>query len=187
MKNFLLLLLILNISIVFSQEKIKFDKGVRLIELKKAKNYSIPTSILFQFIDDGHLTNYYKKLDKQLKKRFRKTTTKIGVKYDFIFSEIFKNNVDKLPSNNEKREDYDFQCIITTSFAKVPNSWKTHRNVHLRKTQHYLNLKVFDKQENLLLTAKVDVHANYTIITQNKKVSTIIKKILINNLQPSTL
>ena len=170
MKKYLLLLLLISFT-CFSQNEIKFKKGVRVLENKKQPNFKTPKSILFVFEGDTHLINYYLILTKKLKKRAKKVNIKTGFNYNLFSNNPLNDDLLSIPKNKENDINYTNACVISSSFQKTPKSWRDYYSVKSRKTQHYVNFKMVNKENEEVFSSKFDVHAYYTITTESKKIS----------------
>ncbi|APG65587.1 hypothetical protein LPB136_09530 [Tenacibaculum todarodis] len=184
MKKILLLFLITT-TFCFSQTEIEFKKGVKIINSYKSNNYKVPKSILFEISGDTHLINYYLDLTKKLKKQFKKKGIKVGFNYSLTSLNPFKDDLKNIPKKRKKKKNYEMICELSSSFTKIPESWKEYININKRKTQHFLNASITSKKNINTFKLKLDIHAYYTIVTQNKKISKVITNLITSpTLQP---
>tara|TARA_R110002126_G_scaffold290263_1_gene446854 strand:- start:3102 stop:3629 length:528 start_codon:yes stop_codon:yes gene_type:complete len=173
MKKGILIILFSIISINFSQSqnKIKFKPGIELIENNFKTEYKNPESILFVFNVVGCEANYYMNLAKNLKKRFKKSNTK--VKFNFEINTTLE--IEQIPKKKYSENDFELTCFISTSNM---NSWDNHL-IEKRKQNYDLNL-IFEKISTKENTGKITLNINsyYTIITQNKNSSKLICELI---------
>ncbi|WNW02743.1 hypothetical protein RRF68_04860 [Tenacibaculum sp. HL-MS23] len=173
MKKGILIFLFSIISINFSlgQNKIKFKPGVQIIENSFKTEYKNPESILFVFNIVGCQANFYMNLAKNLKKRFKRTNTKVK----FNFNINTKLEIEQIPKKKHSEKSFELICFVSTSNM---NSWDNHL-IEKRKQNYNLNL-LFEKikTKEKTETIKLNINSYYTIITQNKNSGKLICKLI---------
>ena len=173
MKKEILVFLIcmVSINLIQSQNKVNFKPEIKLLKNTfKAENKN-PESVLFIFNVVNCEANYYINLAKNIKKRFKKSNTK--VKFNFEINT--KLEIEQIPEKKYSKNNFQLICYISTSNLK---SWDNHLT-EKSKQNYDLNLR-FEKNKSKEKEEKIELNINsyHTIITQNKNASKLIFKLL---------
>lgn len=182
MKKIILLLIVFIGINAFSQNKESFKPGVKLIEGQKIENYKNPNSILFVFKGHSHSINFFLDLEKKIRKKFKKNKKKGGkielnFNYNLSTQNSLKHDLEKIPMKKYDRKEYESICHISISDIK---GWD-HHLLKKRKQSYTLDVELKDVNLSALKTFKLNVNSYYTILTQNKKSSSLMYQTLLEN------
>ncbi len=153
--------------------KQKFKPQVKIIENSyKAENRN-PKSILFVFDVIYCLGDFYVDLAKNLKEKFKNSDTK--VECSFLINTTI--GVEDIPKNKYSKNDFELVCFVEISDTKT---WDNDlRNIRKRKQNYDLNfLFKKSKAEQKIGMIKLNINSYYTIMTQNKNSSKLIRGLI---------
>ncbi|WP_347173301.1 hypothetical protein [Polaribacter uvawellassae] len=178
MKKIIVIISVFLCFSVVAQKDKRFKPGVEIIQVEKKSNYQVPKSILIEFTGHTHSITYYKDLAKKLQKRFKRKSIKVDFNYSLSAENPFESDLKKIPKRKLKKEGFESTLQITILPSKTPKDWLNYKDINYRKTQYILVVKLDDKLTKEIIKITLNTHAYYTILTQNKKVSNTIVKIL---------
>lgn len=173
MKKILLILLMFS-SVVFSQKKERFKSGTELLLIEKSSNYKNSKSILFEFSGNTHLVYYYLDLSKKIKKRFHKEGIQVAFNYNLTEGTL-EEDLKIIPKKTHSLINYEAFCKIQ---IKNFTNLKGNNNGH-NKQDYDLELN-FIKNQKTVLKATLNIKTYQTILTENKRVSKDLLKIITN-------
>ena len=171
------------ITNTYSQEKIKFKAGVKILNYNKTKEFVInkKDSILFVLkADTPHLINHYLDLSRNLKKSFRKYKVKTYFNYEMnVNDNSFEVDVKSIPKKVYDKNDFKNIVYIKAVFTNTVKLSNIRFPVSKRQTHHQLKFN-FEKDDNEIMNFVLDIMSYNTIVHKNKRVASEIRKKLLD-------
>lgn len=159
-----------------AQKSKKFKEGVEIITLEKVENYQTPRSILIEFTGHTHSIHFYLDLAKKLKRKLNRKSIKVNFNYTLSAPNSFQTDLDLIPKDRYKAENYN---VLFHIGYKGMESWSS-RSLDSNRQNIKLHSSLL-KDNNVQIIAILDVNTYKTILTQNRKVSNLLVKILTEN------
>jgi len=156
---------------VYGQSDTSFEPGVEILQEDSSFIVANNSRILFIFKDDLHLVNFYKDLEKKLKKQFKKSSLKIGFEYKLDARNPLSSDLKSLPK--KKLDKAKFEYFITVSISDI-KGWDND-TIEKRKQQFLISLGLrANSSEDEFASVQIQVNTYNTLLTQNIKVGEVI-------------
>ena len=176
MKVSLVLIVLFLTANSFSQEGERFEPGVKLIENERIADYKKPKSVLFYFEGHTHTINYFLDLKKRIEREFKNNMKDVNLGFNYYLSSKnpLESDLNNIPDSKYRKSEYETICRVWVSDFK---NWDNHL-FEERKQNYHLNIEFESIKSKKLFTSVLNVNTYRTIVTQNKKSSKLIYKII---------
>lgn len=167
----LILLILITTSCATTKSK-KFKAGAEIFQIEKSENYKKPTSVLVEFLGHTHSIYFYSDLAKRLKRQFKRKSIKVDFNYILSAKNPFEKDVNLIPKTRYEKGNYNLVCKISfPKYEKIGGSFE------FSKLNFKLNFRVL-KKSKIQLKSVLNVNTYKTILTQNRKLSKLIVKLI---------
>lgn len=156
---------------VYGQSDTSFDPGVEILHEDASFSIAEHSRILFVFKGDLHLVNFYKDLEKKLKKQFKKSSLKIGFEYKLDSGNPLSSDLKSLPKKKPNKSRFEHVLSISTADIK---SWD-NTVIEQRKQQFLIDIEVKSNlSKDELFSVQLQVKTYGTVLKQNEKIGEVI-------------